>query len=52
MTLYSQMWGETEKSGTMLDTQTFIIEKHLGGKPELDYGENSQKFSECANNRQ
>ena len=30
MTLYSEIWGETEKPGTMMATQPFIRDDHPG----------------------
>ena len=30
MTLYSEIWGEIEKLGTMMGTQTFIADDHPG----------------------
>ena len=30
MTLHAEIWGETEKPGTMMDTQTFIRDDHPG----------------------
>ena len=30
MTVYSDVWGEAEKPGTMMDTRTFIRDDQLG----------------------
>ena len=32
MTLYSEIWDEIEKPGTMMGTQTFIRDDHPGNE--------------------